>query len=190
MKSRHVILVFSVALLASMGGALAYRLAFFPQPWQGPEALAGETPEIGQSVVGTHRPDYTLGSGSGERISAGDFDGQVVLVNFWATWCKPCREEMPMLVELHHEYQDKAFQIVGIALDDVQQARDFAAELGIDYPILVGTTDVMGVVRLYGNLSGVLPYSVLIDRDGIIRWTRLGELKDDDLRRRIQDLLL
>jgi len=190
MKSRHVILVLSLALLASMGGALAYRLVFFQQPFQGPQALAGEPPETKQGVVGTRRPDYTLGSDSGERISARDFDGQVVLVNFWATWCRPCREEMPMLVNLHHDYQDKAFQVVGIALDDVQQARDFAAELGVDYPILVGSTDVMAVVQLYGNLSGVLPYSVLIDRDGIIRWTYLGELKDEDLKGRIRELLL
>jgi len=190
MKSRHVILVLSLALLASMGGALAYRLVFFSQPWQGEQARAGEATGDKHGVVGTRRPDYTLGSDTGERISASNFDGRVVLVNFWATWCKPCREEMPMLVRLHHEYQGKDFQIVGIALDDVQQARDFAAELGIDYPILVGSTDVMAVVRLYGNLSGVLPYSVLIDREGIIRWTYLGELRSKDLRGRIRELLL
>jgi len=122
-------------------------------------------------------------------VSASDFDGSVVLVNFWATWCKPCREEMPMLVELHAEFGDADLQVVGIALDDVQQARDFAAELGVNYPILVGSTDVMAVVRLYGNLSGVLPYSVLIDRAGTIRWAHLGVLEKTDLAGRIRELL-
>lgn len=190
MQARHMILLLSIALLASMGGALAYRLVFLQQPFPGQHAQASEPLETKKSVLGTHRPDFTLGSSSGELISAADFDGQVILVNFWATWCKPCREEMPMLVGLHHAYRDKSFQVLGIALDDVQQAREFAAELGVDYPILVGSTDVMAVVRLYGNLSGVLPYSVLVDREGIIRWTHLGELKGEELQRQIDALLL
>jgi peroxiredoxin len=78
---------------------------------------------------------------------------------------------------------------VGIALDDVEQARDFAAELGIDYPILVGSTDVMTAVTQYGNRSGILPYSVLLDRQGIIRWIYLGELKENELREQISRLL-
>jgi peroxiredoxin len=189
LKARNAILLLSIALLASMGGALAYRLTFLHKPIPGQQALAGESAESSHSVVGARRPDYTLGSGSGERVSARDFDGQVVLVNFWATWCKPCREEMPMLVDLHDALRETPFQVVGIALDDVQQARDFADELGVDYPILVGSTDVMAVIRLYGNLSGVLPYSVLVDRDGIIRWTHLGELKKEELHQQINVLL-
>jgi len=189
LKARHVILLLSIALLASIGGALAYRLTFLQKPVQGQQALAGEPAEGEQGVVGARRPDYTLGSGSGERVSARDFDGQVVLVNFWATWCKPCREEMPMLVDLNDSLRERPFRVVGIALDDVQQARDFADGLGVDYPILVGSTDVMAVIRLYGNLSGVLPYSVLVDRDGVIRWTHLGALEKGELQRQIDVLL-
>lgn len=130
-----------------------------------------------------------LGSSSGEQVSASSFDGSVTLVNFWATWCKPCREEMPMLVGLYKAYSQSGFQVVGVAIDDVKQARDFAAGLGVNYPILVGSTDVMVMARSYGNLSGVLPYSVLIGRDGIVRWTHLGGLKEKELVRRIEELL-
>lgn len=94
-----------------------------------------------------------------------------------------------MLVKLHEAYAAEGLEIVGIAMDEVEQARDFAAGLGVDYPILVGTTDVMAVVREYGNVSGVLPYTVLIDRDGIIRWAYLGELKEEEVTREITQLL-
>lgn len=94
-----------------------------------------------------------------------------------------------MLAELYREHVGSGLQVVGIALDDVAAAREFAAELGIDYPILVGSTDVMAVVRLYGNVSGVLPYSVLIDREGMIAWTHLGVLEEEELAGQIDVLL-
>ncbi len=184
------VLLVSIALVAAIGGSVAY------QWWAGtrvPESTLASMPATvtasPESIVGNLRPDYTLGSSTGERVSAADFDGSVVLVNFWATWCAPCRAEMPMLAELHRELADTGFEVVGIALDEVAQAREFAAELGIDYPILVGSTDVMTVVMLYGNRGGMLPYSVLLDRDGIVRWTYLGELKEDELRAQIEALL-
>ena len=189
MNTRQVVLLLSIALLAGIGGALAYRVLLTDAQTQGMEAMASTSSDAKQELIGVRRPDYTLDSASGESISADEFNGSTVLVNFWATWCKPCREEMPMLLDVHHAYRDQGLQVVGIALDEVQQARDFAAELGIDYPILVGSVDVMAVVRLYGNVSGVLPYSVLIDREGIVRWAHLGELKKEELTQRIEGLL-
>ena len=191
MRAQHVILIFSIAMLASFAGAFAYRYVYV-QPWEGQVLSAAEAASSARasaSVVGSPRPDFMLGSSTGEQVSASSFDGSITLVNFWATWCKPCREEMPMLVDLHKAFAPSGFKVVGVALDDVQQARDFAAELGVDYTILVGSTDVMTMAQSYGNLSGVLPYSVLIGRDGIVRWTHLGELKEKELTRRIEELL-
>jgi len=111
------------------------------------------------------------------------------LINFWATWCKPCREEMPMLSGLHNRMSGKGFTVLGIAMDDVQQARDFIDELDISYPNAVGGADVMDTSVLYGNRAGLLPYSVLVDRQGIVRWTRLGVLEIPDLEARINALL-
>ena len=81
------------------------------------------------------------------------------------------------------------FEVLGIALDDVQQAREFIDDLDIRYPNAVGGADVMAVGVLYGNRAGLLPYSVLIDRLGIIRWTSLGELNEEELNKRIEALL-
>ena len=142
-----------------------------------------------QELIGQTRPGFTLGSTTGQILNASDFDGDVLLINFWATWCEPCREEMPMLSELHERRKSQGFKVLGIALDDVQQARDFVEDLGIGYPNLVGGADVMATGVAYGNRAGLLPYSVLVDRQGTIRWTRLGELELAELDARIEELL-
>ena len=188
---QKLLLAAAAMVIGLLGGATAYN---FMSANQQPSLASLGSPaaaEQGEStdMVGQRRPDYRLGSSDGSWVIAEEFDGVVVLVNFWATWCTPCRAEMPMLAELHRELAPLGFEVVGIALDDVEQARSFAAELGIDYPILVGSTDVMTAVALYGNRSGTLPYSVLLDRAGIIRWAYLGELEEDGLRREISRLL-
>ena len=170
-----------VAILGAAGGAM-FSL------WRSADALDAEQAEA-QEMVGQRRPDYTLGATDGRRISASDFDGDVVLVNFWATWCAPCRKEMPLLKEVQGRYAGQGFNVVGIALDDVGRAREFVEELGIDYTILVGAADVMSTGVMYGNRKGLLPYSVLVDREGIIRWTLLGELEEDELIHQLEGLL-
>ncbi len=189
MRSRHVVLILSVAMLASMIGALSYRLLLQDQAASSKENFSASQKQLDDRVVGRPRPDFRLGNTSGEWVSASDYDQNVVLVNFWATWCKPCREEMPMLASLYQENKDKGLDVIGIALDDVQQASEFVEDLGITYPILVGSTDVMAVIREYGNLSGVLPYSVLVARDGVVNWAHLGKLDEEELSVRIDTLL-
>ena len=142
-----------------------------------------------EDLVGQPRPDFTLGDSNGTPVSAADFNGQVMLVNFWATWCKPCVEEMPMLSGLQQSYAAHGVQVVGIALDDPQKAQEFAAQLEISYPVLVGTTDAILVGRQYGNRAGMLPYSVLVDSEGIVRWAYLGALDKDELEAQIQAVL-
>jgi len=185
MNRRTLILFVLTGLLAATAGWLVRHA------WLAPESRADETAYVGQpeDLVGLPRPPFTLGSVDGSRISVAQFDGQVLLINFWATWCAPCREEMPMLAELHERFSGQGFQVVGIAMDDVQQARDFISEIGIGYPVLVGMTDVMAASLAYGNRAGYLPYTVLVDRTGVVRWTRLGALQAAEIAERIQALL-
>ena len=182
MSRQRTLLFVSVAVVAMAAGALT-GLLLKGDPNTG---AAGAGPA---TLIGSPRPPFTLGAADGQRVSADDFDGQVMLINFWATWCAPCREEMPMLNEVQAELGPAGLAIVGIALDDVARARAFAAELGIDYTILVGAGDVMSTSLAYGNQAGVLPYTVLVDREGVVRWTYLGELKRDALMQKITPLL-
>lgn len=184
MKRRVWVLFLLTGTLGAAAGWLFSRALVEP-----PQRSLVAAPAEPTELVGEKRPEFTLGSIDGRRVSASDFDDQVLLINFWATWCAPCREEMPMLSELHRELAAKGFGVVGIALDDVQQVREFASELKIAYPVLVGMADVMATGRAYGNRSGLLPYSVLIDRRGFVRWTHMGVLSRPELEKQVIALL-
>ena len=141
------------------------------------------------NIVGSMRPDFSLGSNTGELVTPADFSGKTLLINFWATWCAPCRREMPMLMDLQRKHGPDGLQVVGIALDDVQSVSNFVSRYGISYPILVGAADAMATSAAYGNVEGVLPYSVLVDKDGIIRWQYTGEIHPADISKLLSELL-
>lgn len=167
--------------LAGLAGGWWYQHAGQAEPVVVGASAAVEPADL----VGQRRPDFTLGATTGAKVSAADFDGKVLLVNFWATWCEPCREEMPMLSALHEALAPRGFRVLGIALDEVSSAREFAEGLGISYPVLVGMGDVIAVGRRYGNSAGLLPYSVLVDRAGIVRWADFGALSREELAERV-----
>jgi thiol-disulfide isomerase/thioredoxin len=178
--SKQAIIMALVAMLAAGSGYWIARWLSLPV---GP----GSAPAVAQpaaapaDLVGQPRPDFELADASGRAVSVDSFDGRVFLVNFWASWCVPCVDEMPMLSQLHRDYAGQDFAVVGIALDDPQRAREFAQELQVEYPVLFGRADAMRVGRRYGNREGMLPYSVLVDAEGIIRWTRLGVLHRSEI---------
>jgi thiol-disulfide isomerase/thioredoxin len=138
---------------------------------------------------GDRAPAFTLPRLSGgSEMALEDLRGRVVLVNFWATWCKPCREEIPLLVEFQDRYAGRGLQVLGLALDDPAPVRAYAAEMGINYPVLVDAMGVAKVQDAYGGNS-LLPFSALVGRDGRILATHSGELKADDLRAWIEPRL-
>jgi thiol-disulfide isomerase/thioredoxin len=117
-------------------------------------------------VAGRPAPDFTLQSLEGKNVQLSGYKGQAVLLNFWATWCGPCKIEMPWFVELQKEYGPQGLQIVGVAMDDSSKddIAKFVKEMGVNYPILLGKEDVG---QQYGGVN-VLPTTFFIDRDGKI----------------------
>ncbi len=135
------------------------------------------------------RPVFTLPDLEGREHAISEWDGKVLLVNFWATWCPPCRHEIPDFIEVRRQYADRGFEIVGVAIDDVDSVRDYVDVLEIDYPILWGGANASAISQQYGNRSNALPYSALIDRQGRIRFSGAGRLPRQSLEKAVQSLL-
>lgn len=108
--------------------------------------------------------------------------GRALLCNFWATWCAPCREEIPLLVAAKQELPSTRVEIVGIGIDSVDKIRQFAATYKINYPLLVADATAVSLLHALGNKSGGLPYTVALDGNGALTERRLGALKEADLR--------
>jgi len=116
----------------------------------------------------SQRPNYTLKDLEGKPRSASEWDGKVVVVNFWATWCPPCRREMPAFIEFQEAYASKGFTFVGIALDEKSAVVDFTDPMGMNYPILLADQEGIQLSQEYGNRLNILPFTVVLDRKGNI----------------------
>jgi thiol-disulfide isomerase/thioredoxin len=110
-----------------------------------------------------------------------EWSGKLLLCNFWATWCAPCREEIPLLMDARAKYAPSGFEVVGIAIDNVDKVRQYAVSMKISYPVLVAEAEGLELMRDLGNSGGGLPYTVLADRGGAIVRRKLGALKAPEL---------
>jgi thiol-disulfide isomerase/thioredoxin len=126
---------------------------------------------------------------SGQAGSLEQWRGRVLVVNFWASWCPPCLEEIPGLVRIHREMAPKGLQIVGIAVDSADNARLSAAQLGVNYPVLVAGMEAIDLTRRLGNRAGALPYTLILDRNGKVIAMHLGLISEAELTRIITPLL-
>ncbi len=143
-------------------------------------------------LIGQPRPEFTLADHAGQVHRAADWDGQVLVVNFWATWCIPCRREIPAFVALQDDYRDRGLQFVGIALDTRGEVARFVdeLELAVNYPLLIAADDAgIALATDYGNRFGILPYTVLVDRAGAISFVQYGEISHAQTERAIRELL-
>ena len=125
--------------------------------------------------------DFSLENIRGETVSIDEFRGRKTLINFWATWCRPCRKEMPMLNGVFLSQDPLDFSVVGIAIDKPEKVVQFVAELGIDFPIMVGQSEAYDVMKDLGNEALTLPYTILIDEEGKVVWSKNTELKHSDM---------
>ena len=123
----------------------------------------------------------TLVDLAGKPRPAAEWDGQILVWNFWATWCAPCREEIPLLIATREKYRPSGVEILGIAIDNAAKVREFSSSFAISYPVLLAGTDGLELMRKLGNSSGGLPYTVVVDRKGKVVRRKLGALKQGDL---------
>jgi peroxiredoxin len=122
-------------------------------------------------------PDFTLKSLEGSNLRLEEYRGQVVLINFWASWCGPCRQEMPLLDRLHHRYEDTGFAVLGVNVEgEAAPAQEIVDKTNVTFPILID--DGQKVSELY-NLQA-MPSTVVIDRDGVVRYIHLGYKPGDE----------
>jgi len=115
--------------------------------------------------------------------------GKVLVVNFWATWCPPCRAEIPEFIRFQKQYEKQGVQFIGIAIDQKSKVQDYAKEIGMNYPVLLGDLAGIDLARRIGNSEGGLPYTVIVDRKGQIVTTQLGGISFEKLEKTIQPLL-
>ncbi|MGZ5042946.1 MAG: TlpA family protein disulfide reductase [Usitatibacter sp.] len=125
---------------------------------------------------------------AGLPASLGRFQGKVLVVNFWATWCAPCREEMPAFARLQARWGPRGVQFVGLSAEDPALVKRFAEGLRVDYPLWVGGDEVGNLARRLGNRLGVLPFTVLVDARGTVLDRRVGTYTEKELDERLRQI--
>jgi len=163
---RTRVLVLAAAILATGAGFFLYRATLSDLP----------VSEAAAELWRLRLPDI---SGKGQSLA--QWRDKILIVNFWATWCEPCRQEVPVLLRVQAKHASNGVQIVGISIDSVDKVREFAIEYQIGYPLVIGTMDVIDLTRRLGNKAAGLPYTIVLDRSGRVVKTHLGGISEVEL---------
>jgi thiol-disulfide isomerase/thioredoxin len=131
----------------------------------------------------------TLEDASGQPQPISQWQGKLLVVNFWATWCPPCVEEMPMLDQIRARYRDRGVEIIGIGIDSADKIRAYQQKFGFNFPLLIANSAGSAVSRALGNEGGVLPYTVLVTPEQTIRTRWIGRVPEDELRSALESNL-
>ena len=175
MNRRQWIIIVAISLLALLAGVLTSQWihktglasdpavkAFLENPWQTPDGKAANTQE---------------------------WQGKVLVVNFWASWCPPCVEEMPTLDKLQEEFLKQNVLFVGIGIDSPSNIREFLEKTPVSYPIMIGGLQGSNLSKQMGNSQGALPYTIIINSKGKSSYSKLGKISEDELRSAIKSAL-
>ena len=173
-------LTFAYAAFALLGaavlGAFVYdrtRSARAPQPR--PAAVAA-TVNMKPPTIPVRRPDFALTDLAGRRRPISEWDGRALVINFWATWCAPCRREIPLLNRIAHDYGPKGVEVIGIAVDFADDVRAFSKDFPIRYQLLIGEEDGLEAARAFGVQTMAFPFTAFTDSQGRMLALHMGEL--------------
>ena len=168
-----------IALLSLIAGALLFNL------WQ-PE-LSTDRPARQDITISLDKiPLYDLDN---QQTEIGDWKGRILVINFWAPWCAPCRREIPGLINLHREFSAQEVSVLGIAFDSLAPVLSFAEEYQMNYPQYLAENRISMYNAAFGNHSGSLPFTAVLDRDLNITFQHNGEVTEQQLRVQIEALL-
>ena len=180
----------SIILLALGSTAAVFYLYQYDSQSSHTASSAGDQETFEQpDLTGQVLPDFSLPDINGKVRNVREWDGQVIALNFWATWCAPCLQEIPEFVALQNKYAKQGLQFVGIALQNADEITDFVQSQKINYPVLVGHMDVVKLAESLGDNMGILPYTVIIDRNKKIYFIKNGRLHGDKAEQVIKSLL-
>jgi thiol-disulfide isomerase/thioredoxin len=175
---KRSILIVTVAIIAFVGGLSVRNLLSSPLD----KAKVSE--DSHQKLTEFSLPDL-----SGKPHNINEWQGKVLVINFWATWCPPCLKEMPAFEAIHAEYEKKGLQFIGIALDDADLVKEFIASKLITYPILLGEDQGTKLAHDLGNIVNTVPFTVIVNKQGLVVKSHMGELTREQLLEIITPLL-
>ncbi|MCB1935794.1 MAG: TlpA family protein disulfide reductase [Nitrosomonas sp.] len=182
MPKLNQIILFSAAAIVALSAGAWFRAHFMdgPQP-----PLPEEVSKQGaKAILSANLPDI-----DGQLQTVSQWQGNVLVVNFWATWCTPCREEIPEFIDMQNKFAEQGLIFIGIAIDREDKVISYANEFGINYPVLIGGLEGMSFAEAAGNQMSVLPYTVVFDRRGNIAETFLGRVHQHTLEKIVIPLL-
>ena len=175
MNRRQLIIIVAISLLALLGGVLTSQ-------WIYKTGLASDPAVKAFFANSWQTPD-------GKTVNTQDWQGKVLVVNFWASWCPPCVEEMPALDKLQQEFLRQNVLFVGIGIDSPSNIREFLSKTPVSYPIVIGGLEGSNLSKQLGNSQGALPYTIIINAKGKASYSKGGKISEDDIRSAIKSAL-
>jgi len=172
---RQWIMISGIGLLALLAG-------IFSSQWISQTGIASDPSVKAFFANSWQSPD-------GKTVNSENWQQKVLIVNFWASWCPPCVEEMPTLDKISQEYASKNVLIVGIGIDSPSNIREFLEKTPVSYPIVIGGLEGSNLSKQMGNTQGALPYTVIINSKGKSIYTKLGKISEEELRKAINSAI-
>ena len=182
MQSYHRLLI--VVILSGLSGWFLLQKNFAINAINSPQQDKAVKVSNAQALINSSFPDI-----KGQQQAFKQWQGKIIVLNFWATWCPPCREEMPELSAMQDQYKNQNMVIVGLSTDDLEKTKEFILSSPVHYPILAGDIEAMNLAETLGNNRGILPYTVIIDTQGKVVKHFSGRINQQVLEKSLLPLL-